>query len=74
MFNIGNNSPEKLMKFITAQEQALGNAMGGEIEFKKEFEPINEKIQEDVGFKPETSIEVGLLWFANWYADYYKIK
>ncbi len=38
--NIGNNSPEKLMVFIHALRNALSGALGREVEFKKEIEPI----------------------------------
>lgn len=85
VFNIGNNSPEKLMKFIGALEKALSNALGRKVEFEKIFEPIKpgdvpatyastDKLQEAVGFKPETSIEDGLQKFADWYVEYYKVK
>lgn len=85
VFNIGNNNPEKLMKFIGALEKALSNALGREIVFEKIFEPIKpgdvpatyastDKLQEAVGFKPETSIEDGLRKFADWYVKYYKVK
>jgi len=85
VFNIGNNNPEKLMKFIEALENALSNALGREVVFKKIFEPIKpgdvpatyastDKLQEAVGFKPTTSIEEGLQKFADWYVEYYKIK
>lgn len=40
VFNIGNNNPEKLMKFIGALEKALSNALGRKVEFEKMFEPI----------------------------------
>lgn len=85
VFNIGNNSPVKLMTFITTLEKALSNALGREIEFNKVYEPIKpgdvpatyastELLQEAVGFKPETSIEDGLQQFADWYVDYYNKK
>lgn len=85
VFNIGNNNPEKLMKFIGALEKALSNALGREVIFEKIFEPIKpgdvpatyastDKLQETVGFKPKTSIEDGLQKFADWYVDYYKVK
>ncbi|TMW72251.1 SDR family NAD(P)-dependent oxidoreductase [Alteribacter natronophilus] len=85
VFNIGNNSPEKLMTFIGALEKALSNATGKEVEFKKEFEPIKpgdvpatyastDRLNEAVGFKPQTSIQDGLQRFADWYVGYYKIK
>jgi len=28
----------------------------------------------DVGFKPDTSIEVGVQRFVDWYRDYYQLK
>ncbi|MEW8992887.1 GDP-mannose 4,6-dehydratase [Clostridium sp.] len=85
VFNIGNNSPEKLMTFIGALEKALTNALGREVEFNKVFEPIKpgdvpatyastDKLQEAVGFKPSTTIEEGLQRFADWYVEYYKVK
>lgn len=85
VFNIGNNNPEKLMKFIEALENALSNSLDKKVVFDKVFEPIKagdvpatyastDKLQEAVGFKPSTSIEEGLQRFADWYVDYYKIK
>ncbi len=83
VFNIGNNNPEKLMTFIGTLEKALSKATGREVEFDKVFEPIKpgdvpatyastDRLQEAVGFKPETSIEKGLEEFAEWYVDYFK--
>ncbi|GGA65160.1 GDP-mannose 4,6-dehydratase [Ornithinibacillus halotolerans] len=85
VYNIGNNSPVKLMTFITTLEKALSNSLGREVEFEKIFEPIKpgdvpatyastERLQEAVGFKPKTSIEEGLQKFADWYVDYYNVK
>lgn len=85
VFNIGNNDPEKLMTFIGVLEKSLSNALSKEVEFKKIFEPIKpgdvpatyastDRLQEAVGFKPETSIEEGLQKFADWYVEYYKVK
>ncbi|CAG9606587.1 SDR family NAD(P)-dependent oxidoreductase [Pseudoneobacillus rhizosphaerae] len=85
IFNIGNNKPEKLMVFIRALEKALSNAIGREVLFEKIFESLKpgdvhatyastDLLEKTVGFKPETSIEVGLQKFAEWYVDYYKIK
>lgn len=85
VFNIGNNKPEKLMTFIGALENALSNALGRDVEFEKIFEPIKpgdvpatyastDRLQEAIGFKPETSIEEGLQKFADWYVEYYKVK
>ncbi|MCM3717715.1 GDP-mannose 4,6-dehydratase [Fictibacillus phosphorivorans] len=85
VYNIGNNNPEKLMTFITTLEKALSNALGKEVVFEKVFEPIKpgdvpatyastDRLQQAVGFKPETSIEEGLQRFADWYVKYYEVK
>jgi UDP-glucuronate 4-epimerase len=85
IFNIGNNSPEKLMDFIETLEKCLSKATGREVVFDKVFEPIKpgdvratyastDLLQEAVGFKPETSIEEGLQRFADWYVGYYGVE
>lgn len=85
VFNIGNNSPEKLMVFIETLEKALSNALGREAVFEKIFEPLKagdvpatyastDKLQEAVEFKPSTSIEEGLQKFADWYVEYYGVR
>lgn len=85
VFNIGNNSPEKLMVFITALEKALSNALRRKVEFEKIFEPLKagdvpatyastDRLYEAVGFKPETLIEEGLQKFADWYVGYYGVE
>ena len=85
VYNIGNNSPEKLMVFIETLEKCLSKATGREVVFDKIFEPMKpgdvpatyastELLQEAVGFKPQTTIEEGLQRFADWYVEYYKVK
>ncbi|AKN31941.1 NAD-dependent epimerase [Clostridium carboxidivorans P7] len=85
VFNIGNNSPEKLMIFIETLEKALSKAIGREVIFSKKFEPMKpgdvpatyastDLLQETVGFKPSTTIEEGLQRFAEWYVEYYEVK
>jgi UDP-glucuronate 4-epimerase len=85
VYNIGNNSPEKLMTFIETLEKALGNALGREVVFDKIYEPMKpgdvpatyasiDKLQQVVGFRPKTSIEEGLQRFADWYVEYYMVR
>ncbi|EYE87690.1 NAD-dependent epimerase [Fervidicella metallireducens AeB] len=85
VYNIGNNSPEKLMKFIWTLEKALSRTLGREVVFEKIFEPLKagdvpktyastDRLFEAVGFKPSTSIEEGLQRFANWYVKYYGVR
>ena len=72
IYNIGNNKPEKLMDFISTLEKALGK------EAKKEYYPMQpgdvyqtyadvQDLVKDFDYKPSTSIEEGLEWFADWY-------
>uniref|UniRef100_UPI00403F8E0C SDR family NAD(P)-dependent oxidoreductase n=1 Tax=Paenibacillus sp. FSL R10-2734 TaxID=2954691 RepID=UPI00403F8E0C len=85
VFNIGNNSPEKLMVFIETLEKCLSKATGREVIFNKKFEPIKlgdvpatyastDLLEQAVGFKPRTSIEEGLQKFADWYVEYYDVR
>ena len=78
LYNIGNNSPVKLMDFIDILEQQIG------IEAKKKFLPMQpgdvystfadtKALEQDVGFKPNTSLDKGLGEFIHWYRDYYKM-
>ncbi len=78
VYNIGNNSPEKLMYFIETLENALGKKA------EKEFLPMQPgdvyqtyadvtPLVEKFGFKPSTTIEEGLGKFVDWYKKYYNI-
>ncbi len=78
LFNIGNNSPEKLGDFIETIEMAIGKNA------KKELLPMQdgdvERTYADVqslidyiGYKPQTPIQDGITNFVNWYKNYYKI-
>jgi UDP-glucuronate 4-epimerase len=76
IFNIGNNQPVKLMKFVKTLENIIGK------EAIKEFVPMQQgdvhstfadisSLNDYVGFSPETSIEAGLEKFIEWYKEYY---
>ena len=77
LFNIGNNSPEKLLDFIEIMENALGKTT------QKEFLPMQagdvkatyadiSALEKWVGFKPSTPLEEGIQRFAKWYKIYYQ--
>ncbi|SFT02891.1 GDP-mannose 4,6-dehydratase [Paenibacillus sp. BC26] len=85
VYNIGNNSPEKLMTFIGTLEKCLSHSLGREVLFEKVFEPIKpgdvpatyastELLEKVVAFKPKTSIEAGLQNFTDWYCEYYRLN
>ena len=77
IYNIGNNQPVELMRFIEVLEQQLGRKA------EKNMLPLQpgdvpatwadvDDLVRDVGFKPNTRIEEGLERFVAWYRAYYK--
>ena len=76
LLNIGNNNPVTLDRFIKAIEKALSKKA------KKNMLPMQDgdvpitfadisDLSEQFGFKPSTSIEVGIDEFVKWYKLYY---
>ncbi|REK66487.1 MAG: capsular biosynthesis protein CpsI [Cohnella sp.] len=79
IYNIGNNQPVELNRFIEVIEEKLGRKA------IKEYLPLQpgdvpetyadvDDLMRDVGFKPQTSIEEGIGKFIDWYVDYYGVK
>jgi UDP-glucuronate 4-epimerase len=75
VFNIGNSQPVPLLRFIEVMEQALGR------EAIKDFQPMQpgdvvataadtKSLEQWVGFKPSTLLEIGIEKFAAWYIDF----
>ena len=78
LFNIGNNKPVELMKFIEVLENKLNKKA------IKNFLPLQpgdvpatyadvQDLVNSVDFKPDTNIEDGISNFVDWYREYYKI-
>ena len=78
IYNIGSNSPQPLMRYIEVLEDCLG------IEAQKNMLPMQpgdvkdtyadvSNLIADVGYKPDTSIDVGVKRFVEWYRNFYKI-
>jgi UDP-glucuronate 4-epimerase len=78
VFNIGNSSPIPLMSYIEAVENALG------LTATKTFLPMQpgdvpataadtSALEAWIGFRPNTSVTVGVARFVSWYRDYYKV-
>ncbi|MFZ1807744.1 MAG: NAD-dependent epimerase [Cyclobacteriaceae bacterium] len=78
VFNIGNNKPVELLRFIEVLEEKIGKKA------VKNFMAIQpgdvpqtyadiEALENAVGFRPSTSIEVGIGNFVDWYLEYYKV-
>lgn len=78
IYNIGNNNPVPLMRFINALESALGqeaekiylDMQPGDV--LRTYADVSD-LEKDINFKPSTSIEDGLQKFVDWYKEYYEI-
>ena len=78
IYNIGNQQPVELMRYIEVLEECLGMTA------EKNLLPLQdgdvpdtyadaEDLKNDVGYKPETPIEEGIRNFVDWYLEYYKV-
>jgi UDP-glucuronate 4-epimerase len=78
IYNIGNNSPVKLLDFIEAIEKALGTkAKKNFMEMQPGDVPATyadvEDLVKTLGYRPNTNIKDGVNKFIGWYKKYYNI-
>ena len=77
VYNIGNNRPVELLRYIEVIEECLGRTA------EKNLLPMQPgdvpdtyadvtALTTDVGYKPDTPIEEGIARFVEWYREYYK--
>jgi UDP-glucuronate 4-epimerase len=74
LYNIGNNQPIKLERFIQAIEKATGKAaQRNELPMQPGDVPVTyadvRALAGDVGFSPATQIESGIAAFVDWYRN-----
>jgi UDP-glucuronate 4-epimerase len=78
LYNIGNQQPVELMRYIEVIEECVGKKA------EKNLLPMQpgdvpdtyadaEDLARDVGYKPGTPIETGVRNFVDWYIDYYQV-
>jgi UDP-glucuronate 4-epimerase len=76
LYNIGNNQPVQLLRYIEVIEQCLGRKA------HKNFLPLQpgdvpetyadiDDLVRDVGYRPATPVEVGVQRFVDWFCEYY---
>lgn len=76
LYNIGNNQPVQLMRYIEVIEECLGRKA------EKNFLPMQlgdvpetyadiDDLVRDAGYRPATPIETGVRRFVEWFCDYY---
>lgn len=86
VYNIGNNSPENLLDFVTILQEELVRAgvLPSDYDFEAHMELVpmqpgdvpvtyadTTPLEQDFGFKPSTPLRDGLRRFAEWYGRYY---
>jgi UDP-glucuronate 4-epimerase len=78
LYNIGNNNPVELMYFIETLEKALGKTAEKNLlpmqpgDVPATFADVQDLIN-DIGFRPDTPVEVGVQRFVAWYRDFYQV-
>jgi UDP-glucuronate 4-epimerase len=79
LYNIGNQQPVELMRFIELIEECLGKKA------EKNLLPMQpgdvpdtwadtEALSTDVGYSPGTPIETGVKNFVDWYLEFYNVQ
>lgn len=76
IYNIGNNQPVELMQMIETMERCLGKtAIKNMMPIQPGDVPATfadvDDLMDDVGFRPNTPLNVGLQRFTDWYRDYH---
>jgi UDP-glucuronate 4-epimerase len=79
LYNIGNNNWVELSRYIEVLEDCLGRKA------EKNLLPLQpgdvpdtyadvDNLVKDIGYRPNTTIEVGVRRFVDWYKDYYGVN
>ena len=77
IYNIGNQRPVPLLRYIEILEQCLGRKAQKTLLPKQPGDVANTwadvaALERDVGYRPSTTIEVGVRRFVEWYLQYYQ--
>ncbi len=79
LYNIGSSSPVELLRYIEVLEDRLGRKA------VKRFLPMQpgdvaatfadvSALARDIGYKPTTTVEVGVGRFVDWYREFYNVR
>ena len=77
IYNIGNNQPVELIRFIEILEEALGKKAAKEMlpmqpgDVVETYADIDDLVLE-TGFQPKIAVEKGVTYFSDWFKNYYK--
>jgi UDP-glucuronate 4-epimerase len=78
LYNIGNNKPVELLRYIEVLESCLGkkaqrNLLPLQLGDVPDTYADVDNLVEDVGYQPTTPIESGISRFVDWYRAYYEV-
>lgn len=78
VYNIGNNNPVELMRYIEVLEQCLGRkAVLDLLPMQAGDVPATsantDALEAAVGFRPNITVETGIARFVEWYRSYYRV-
>ena len=79
VYNIGSSSPVELLRYIDVLEDCLGRKavkrflpmQPGDV--AETFADVSD-LARDIGYKPSTTIEVGVSRFVDWYREFYNVR
>jgi UDP-glucuronate 4-epimerase len=76
LYNIGNQQPVELMRYIAVIEQCVGkkatiNMLPMQPGDVSDTWANTDDLARDTGYRPSTSVEEGIRKFVDWYIDYY---
>ena len=79
VYNIGNNRPIELLRYIEVLEACLGRkATKNFLPLQPGDVPATEAdvadLERDFGYRPQTTVEQGVARFVEWYRSYYRIS
>jgi UDP-glucuronate 4-epimerase len=78
LYNIGNNQPVELMRYIEVLEQCLGKKAERNLlplqpgDVPDTYADVTNLVSA-IDYQPDTRIEDGIARFVEWYRDYYKV-
>src|SRR5579862_3619319 len=79
LYNIGNSRPVELLRYIEVLEDCLGRKAQRTLlplqpgDVPDTYADVEELIA-DVGYRPDTPVEVGVRRFADWFLDFYSYR
>ncbi len=78
IYNIGNNEPVELMRYIEVLENCLGRTAEKNLlplqpgDVPDTYADVGD-LMRDVGYAPSTPVEIGVHRFVEWYREYYRV-